>query len=274
MAHNFQIFDPNCTNMESDSLYTADAQRSGGAALNAIFASSLANKLFYQCSIGVTGLMQMLSNKGYSPNDGNASPGTALTNLSNVLANIMTQADMAPYALLNSPTFIGTPKAPTPPTNDNSTRLATTAFVRQAVVNLFGFSRPSIQLPSSVSIGANNPTNVLSLTVTFPTIGGANFIADIRWAAFCTVGANVVTGYILETTNNLKYAPAGQNSNGVGYTCLSGSQLSTGGYSSGSVVTFDLIITANAGITVTRDSPLLPNGGAFTFIAITPIQVL
>lgn len=37
------------------------------------------------------------------------------------------------YALLFSPTFTGNPAAPTPATNDNSTRLATTAFVSSAI---------------------------------------------------------------------------------------------------------------------------------------------
>ena len=36
------------------------------------------------------------------------------------------------YAPLNSPVFTGTPTAPTPATNDNSTKLATTAFVQAA----------------------------------------------------------------------------------------------------------------------------------------------
>ena len=42
----------------------------------------------------------------------------------------ITQAGGAPIA---SPAFLGTPSAVTPPDNDNSTRLATTAFVRRAV---------------------------------------------------------------------------------------------------------------------------------------------
>ena len=37
------------------------------------------------------------------------------------------------YALINSQTFTGTPKAPTPALGDSSTALATTAFVQQAI---------------------------------------------------------------------------------------------------------------------------------------------
>ncbi len=41
--------------------------------------------------------------------------------------------DTTVYAPLASPTFTGTPTAPTPSANDNSTKLATTAYVDSAV---------------------------------------------------------------------------------------------------------------------------------------------
>ena len=41
-----------------------------------------------------------------------------------------TQAGMSSYALLSGPTFSGVPKAPTAATSDNSTQIATTAFVK------------------------------------------------------------------------------------------------------------------------------------------------
>lgn len=40
------------------------------------------------------------------------------------------------YATLASPIFTGTPKAPTPTENDNSTRIATTAYVKTLISNL------------------------------------------------------------------------------------------------------------------------------------------
>ena len=48
--------------------------------------------------------------------------------LDNVIASIQTNK-----ANVNSPTFTGTPKAPTPSNSDNSTRLATTAYVRSYI---------------------------------------------------------------------------------------------------------------------------------------------
>lgn len=42
----------------------------------------------------------------------------------------------AGYAKTKSPTFTGTPKAPTPPDNTNNTQIATTAFVKKLISNL------------------------------------------------------------------------------------------------------------------------------------------
>jgi len=136
MSNNFLPFNPNALNQENDAAYNGDSQRSGGAAFNSIFTSPLANKLFYQLSIMVAALAGALTGKGYAPNDGSANPATALTNLQAILANIMTQNDMAPWALLNSPVFTGNPQAPTAAPGDNDASIATTAFVQAAVTAL------------------------------------------------------------------------------------------------------------------------------------------
>ncbi len=50
------------------------------------------------------------------------------------IADIAGLADaIAAKAPINSPTFTGSPKAPTPPAADNSTKIATTAFVKAAI---------------------------------------------------------------------------------------------------------------------------------------------
>ncbi|WP_010089508.1 gp53-like domain-containing protein [Burkholderia ubonensis] len=54
-------------------------------------------------------------------------------------ATTMTNA-LALKAALDSPIFTGTPKAPTPPQFDNSTKLATAAFVQTAMGNLQSFT--------------------------------------------------------------------------------------------------------------------------------------
>lgn len=86
MPTNFQVWNPNQTNQESDAQYTADSQRSGGA-VTGIFPSATANKGFYQWSAMVAALATALSNKGYTVND---SPFSSLVS---VLMNIQTAAD-------------------------------------------------------------------------------------------------------------------------------------------------------------------------------------
>lgn len=95
---NFQQFNPPATNQENDAAYTGDPLRAGGIPVDAICPSPVANKLFYQLSIFVAAFGQMMATKNYSPNDGSAAPGSALANLEAVLANIMTQNDMGPFA--------------------------------------------------------------------------------------------------------------------------------------------------------------------------------
>jgi hypothetical protein len=90
---NFLQVNPACNNQESDAAYASDTQRSGGM-VSGVFASLLANKIFYQSSTFYTALAEALVAKGYSPNDGSAAPGTALVNLTTVLSNILTEADL------------------------------------------------------------------------------------------------------------------------------------------------------------------------------------
>jgi hypothetical protein len=52
---------------------------------------------------------------------------------SQLLGLVPPPPNLAPYATLASPTFTGDPKAPTPPTNDNDTSIATTAHVKAAI---------------------------------------------------------------------------------------------------------------------------------------------
>ncbi len=91
MSNNFQQWNPAAVNQQDDSAYTADAMRTGGA-VTGIFASDLANKLFYQCTTMVSALGESLSNKGYTISD--ASISTLIT----ALSNILTKADFGTTA--------------------------------------------------------------------------------------------------------------------------------------------------------------------------------
>ena len=53
--------------------------------------------------------------------------------INNKVDAIMRASDMSAYATISSPEFTGIPKAPTQVTADDSTRIATTAFVKAAI---------------------------------------------------------------------------------------------------------------------------------------------
>lgn len=69
--------------------------------------------------------------------------------------------DLSPYAPLFSPAFTGIPTAPTPTLSDNSTKLATTAFVQSQ-----GFLTSTGAIPTGEQ---DNATAVTSATTTFVT---------------------------------------------------------------------------------------------------------
>lgn len=84
---NFLQWNPAQQNQESDSAYLSDPQRVGGAPNGTPFPSVTSNKLFYQVSTGITALMQMMSNKGFTVDD------TNISTLAATLAAIQTTAD-------------------------------------------------------------------------------------------------------------------------------------------------------------------------------------
>ena len=96
-SNNFLQWNGTAANQEDDAAYAADAQRTGGAAVDAIFASPLANKLFYQMTTFITALARALAAKGYNVSDAD------LSTLQAVLSNILTQAD-TPLPIANGGT--------------------------------------------------------------------------------------------------------------------------------------------------------------------------
>jgi hypothetical protein len=85
---NFQFFNPTETNQETDAEWLADSIRAGGVAVDDILPSPFLNKLWYQANNGVTALMTMMANKGFTTLD------TNLATLTAVLANLLTTADV------------------------------------------------------------------------------------------------------------------------------------------------------------------------------------
>ena len=91
MPTNFQQFNPNANNQLTDSQYTSDTMRSGGAVAG-LCASNSFNKFAFQTSTFVSALAQVMSNKGYTVSDAN------LAALVTSLSNIITVADTGSIA--------------------------------------------------------------------------------------------------------------------------------------------------------------------------------
>lgn len=84
--------------------------------------------------------------------------------------------DLGAKAPLASPTFTGTPAAPTPSTGDNSTKIATTAYVQAQGYGTSGgtVSSVGLTLPSWLSVSGSPVTTSGTLAVTAATGQTAN----------------------------------------------------------------------------------------------------
>ena len=69
------------------------------------------------------------------------------------------------YATLNSPTFTGAPTAPTPAASDDSTKIATTAYVQAELSQFTPSSSGTIATQETVNAGVNNTETVTPLTL-------------------------------------------------------------------------------------------------------------
>jgi hypothetical protein len=85
-SNNFQQWNPNQANQETDGEYLLDTLRVNGA-VSGLFPSITANKLFYQSSTMIAAIGQMMSNKGYVISD------AVYADLITALTNILTKAD-------------------------------------------------------------------------------------------------------------------------------------------------------------------------------------
>lgn len=109
----------------------------------------------------------------------------------NLISVHMTAADPHPqYALKASTTLTGTPKAPTPASNDNSTQIATTAFVRTAAATLIDAA-----LKASPSLAG---------TPTAPTPVAGNNSTQVATTAFVATAIAALAGSAPETLDTLK----------------------------------------------------------------------
>jgi len=129
-----------------------------------------------------------------------------------------------------------------------------------------------VVLASSVGITQNALTQILKAVVNFPA-SGATWCADIRYAMFAVVGANVLGTEVHDGQGNV-FAVAQRNSNGSGEECITGSELSATTYAPGSQATFTLYATCNVSGTSAYPNEQISMGlTGVSFLSITPIRI-
>jgi hypothetical protein len=118
---------------------------------------------------------------------------TELNRVAGVTSAIQTQIDSK--AALASPTFTGTPAAPTATLGTNSTQLASTAFVASAIANVNAQTATVVAVVSGTSQAAVAGshyvlTNVAATTVTLPATPSSGDTVWVTWAN--TLTTNVI----------------------------------------------------------------------------------
>lgn len=119
---------------------------------------------------------------------------TDLTLVSTVNDLITSDSGKAPLA---SPTFTGSPAAPTPTSSDNSTIIATTAFVKaQGYLTSAGtVTSVSASVPSGLTVNVTNPTSTPAIAVTTSLSG----VLKGTGSGFTTATAG--TDYVIPSGN-------------------------------------------------------------------------
>jgi hypothetical protein len=124
--------------------------------------SSQVNKVLRQASVLAAGVAGYIVAKAGTDvlDDGNID--TLVTNLTAAIAQ---QIVAYGYATLASPAFIGTPTAPTPTTDDNSTKIATTAHVKSAIASKAPIASPAFTgTPTASTPAAGDNSGKLATT--------------------------------------------------------------------------------------------------------------
>ena len=90
--------------------------------------------------------------------------------------------DLSGYAPLASPEFTGTPTAPTPSTDDDSTKLATTAYVKNVVAGITCLVKTAT---GTISTSATSATVNFTGTLigAFAVMSGSMVIVDVAPSA-------------------------------------------------------------------------------------------
>ena len=106
-----------------------------------------------------------------------AGSGSAVITFPSVTSTLATTADLALKANLVSPVFTGLPTAPTPAANDNSTKIATTAYVDTGTSTLSN-KRITTRVYSTTTTATLTPDKSLYDILTLTAQSGALTIAN------------------------------------------------------------------------------------------------
>ena len=144
----------------------------------------------------------------------------------NVVLTSVDITDIASFALLASPTFTGSPTAPTQTVGDNSTKLATTAFVlaNQSVSAGSTVPPPVRQVvlsgPQTAGVSTLFPASSASLSLTTTTINAGAPLIVTAANGFSGTGGSVDAGG--QSTTNLTWTATASTTNYLGVTIAAG----------------------------------------------------
>jgi hypothetical protein len=148
------------------------------------------------------------------------------------------------YINANSPVLLGVPTAPTPPTVDNGTRIATTAYVK---------SNTALLAPSTSPVLAGNPTAPTPLTTDNSTSIATTAYVKNNLSSYLPLAGGTVTGVLNATT-----VPTTTNNTQVATTAYVKSNLSSYALLASPALTgVPTVPTASNGVKTTQAASML-----------------
>ena len=125
------------------------------------------------------------------------------------LGSYLTSADLTPYATLASPTFTGTPAAPTAIAGTNTTQVATTAFVSTAVADLVDSAPGTLDTLNELAAAlGDDPNFATTVTTSIGTKWTQDNTKISNWDTAYSWGDHSLAGYLTSftETNDLSAA--------------------------------------------------------------------
>lgn len=120
-----------------------------------------------------------------------APTAAANTNTTQVATTAYVQSELADYALLASPTFTGTPTAPTAAAATNTTQLATTAFVQTAIAALINSAPGVLDTLDEIAAALGDDPN-FAATITTSLAGKQPLDATLTALSGATTAADTL----------------------------------------------------------------------------------